>query len=270
MARGNLGRCLSLAYYNTSMIRIKTDKQIEGIHRSSVVAVATLRKVAEYIRPGVSTQALDDIAVAFMKQNGAVAASLGYRGFPKSICVSVNNVVCHGIPSDKVRLRDGDIVNVDITTVVDGYFGDVSESLAVGEIDEQKQKLLEVTKEAMMLAINSIRPGKKLNQCVGRIIEPYVKAAGLSVVRDLGGHGVGLEFHEEPFVYHFVTEEEDCELVPGMTFTIEPMVNASPDYRVWIDKKDGWTVRTMDGAPSAQFERTVLVTETGVEILTKY
>jgi methionyl aminopeptidase len=194
---------------------------------------------------------------------------LNYNGFPKSICTSINNVVCHGIPSSKVILHDGDIINLDITTILDGYFGDTSATYPVGQISPQAKKLIKVTKTSLDLAINSLKPGKSLNECVGQVIAKYVSQFGFTPVHDLGGHGVGLEFHEDPFVFHHATPVDDVILKPGMVFTIEPMINASTDWHVVIDPKDGWTVRTRDGSLSAQFEHTVLITKTGHEILTQ-
>lgn len=251
------------------MVIIKTPAQIDGIRLSCRLAAQTLAHTAAHLRSGISTQDLNDIAHRFILDHGAIPAPLNYGGYPKSICASINNVVCHGIPSSQIILRDGDIINLDITTVLDGYFGDTSASYAIGSITPLAQNLLDATRRALTLSIQSIKPGRTLNQSVGQIIEPYVKKFGFSVVRELGGHGIGLKFHEDPFVFHFDTSQNNTILKPGMIFTIEPMINASPDYRVTIDKQDGWTVRTADGSLSAQFEHTVLVTPTGCEILTQ-
>jgi methionyl aminopeptidase len=197
-----------------------------------------------------------------------VPAPLNYGGFPKSICTSINDVVCHGIPSPREVLRQGDIINLDVTTILDGYYGDVSQSLPVGRVSPEAKLLLERTKTALNKAIKSLKPGKYLNQCVGKVIQPYIESFGYSVVRELGGHGVGLQFHEDPFVFHFDTNRQDVLLQPGMIFTIEPMVNASKNWKVVQDRHDGWTIRTTDGALSAQFEHTILITPSGSEILT--
>lgn len=250
-------------------IIIKSKDQIEGIRKSCQLAARTLKHVSGFITPGITTQALDDIAVKYIKDNGAIAAPLNYNGFPKSICISINNVVCHGIPSKKETLKTGDIVNIDITTVLNGYYGDTSASYPVGKISPEDQKLLDVTRESMMLAVRSLKPGRFINDCVGKVIEPYVKKYGFSVVKDLGGHGVGLKFHEDPFVYHYDTGSPGEKLRPGMVFTIEPMINAGSNSDITLDPNDGWTIRTKDGLKSAQFEHTILITSTGYEILTK-
>jgi methionyl aminopeptidase len=251
------------------VVKIKNPSQILGIKKSSRLAATTLQYLSGFIRPGITTQFLDDLAVKFIAKHKAIAAPLNYDGFPKSTCTSINNVVCHGIPSLHQKLKNGDIINIDITTILDGYYGDTSATFPVGQISSANKKLLEVTKKAMELSVKAVKPGLHLNDCVGKIIEPYVKKYNYSVVRELGGHGVGLKFHEDPFVFHFDTNRQNILLKPGMIFTIEPMINASPDWRISIDRKDGWTVRTLDGSNSAQFEHTILVTPTGSEILTK-
>lgn len=251
------------------MYQIKTEAQIQDIRKSCQLAALVLKHTANFIRPGVSTQTLNDIADKFTKDHHAISAPLNYKGFPKSICTSINNVVCHGIPSAKIFLKEGDIVNLDITTILDGYYGDTSATFAVGQISPQAEKLLTVTRDSLYASIASLVPGKFLNDCVGKVIQPLVEKNGFSVVRDLGGHGVGLAFHEDLFVYHYDTGHDDVKLVPGMTFTIEPMVNAGKNPNVVLDRHDGWTIYTEDGSLSAQFEHTVLITETGYEILTK-
>lgn len=251
------------------MVVIKSFTQINGIRRSCELASKTLEFVGGFVNAGIATHRLNDIADRFIKEHGGISACLRYNGFPKSICTSINNVVCHGIPSEDEHLKEGDIVNIDITTILDGYYGDVSATYAVGEISKQASKLIKVTREALEKSIKALKPGKKLNDCVGKIIEPMVKKAGFSVVRELGGHGVGIKFHEEPFVFHFDNKQSDVILKPGMVFTIEPMINASKKWQVIMDKKDGWTIRTTDKALSAQFEHTVLITDTGYEVLTR-
>lgn len=250
------------------MVTIKHLGEINAIRRSCELASNTLKFVSGFVNPGISTNRLNDIAHRYIIEHGGIPAPLNYNGFPKSICTSINNIVCHGIPSEDVKLKEGDIINIDITTILQGFYGDVSASYPVGKIDKQSKELLKVTKTALEKAINALKPGKYLNDCVGKIIEPYVKKAGFSVVRELGGHGVGLKFHEDPFVFHFNNPENDVLLKPGMVFTIEPMINASPDWRINLDKKDKWTITTKDGSRSAQFEHTVLITETGHEVLT--
>lgn len=251
------------------MIIIKSQKQIEGIRTSSKLATETLDHVSKYIKPGINTEELNTIAHDFIIKNGAIPAPLNYNKFPKSICTSINNVVCHGIPSIKDVLKSGNIINIDITTILNGYFGDTSATYPVGKISSLAQSLIDKTKESMMLAIHALKPGLKLNDCVGKIIENYLKPFGFTPVHDLGGHGVGLKFHEDPFVYHFNTNNQNVVLKPGMIFTIEPMINASLNWHVTFDQDDGWTVCTQDGSLSAQFEHTVLITSTGYEILTQ-
>lgn len=251
------------------MILIKNPAQIKGIRASSKLAAATLDYTATFVKAGVSTDFLNQKAHDFILTHHAIPAPLNYNGYPKSICTSINDVVCHGIPSKKEILKEGDIINLDITTILDGFYGDVSASYPVDKIDKESALLLERTKKALNLAIKSVKPGKYLNECVGKVIEDFVTPFGYSPVRDLGGHGVGLKFHEDPFVFHFNTPQNHILLKPGMIFTIEPMINASKDWRVYVDADDSWTIRTEDGSRSAQFEHTILVTNSGAEILTK-
>jgi methionyl aminopeptidase len=250
------------------VIIIKTPQQIEGIRASSKLATETLNYLSAFIKPGISTEELNRLAHKFIISHHAIPAPLNYGGFPKSICTSVNDVVCHGIPSKKEILKEGDIINLDITTILNGFYGDTSATFPVGKISSATQKLIDVTKKSMYSAIDSLKSGRILNDCVGKIIETYVKKFGFSVVRELGGHGVGVKFHEDPFIYHFDSPTEKVVLKPGMVFTIEPMINASPDHQVTLDQNDSWTIRTFDHSLSAQFEHTVLITQTGHEILT--
>jgi len=251
------------------VIIIKTAAQIEGIKKSCQLAALTLKYLSGFIKSGISTEELNSLGHKFIVDHQAIPAPLNYGGFPKSICTSINNVVCHGIPSKNEILKEGDIINLDVTTILNGYYGDTSATFPVGKIYPHTQKLIEVTKQALDLSINSLKVGKFLNDCVGKIIEPLAKKNGFSVVKELGGHGVGIKFHEDPFVFHFDIKKDDVVLKSGMIFTIEPMINASTDHRITIDRQDGWTVRTLDGSLSAQFEHTVLITQTGHEILTK-
>ncbi len=228
-------------------------------------------EVMDYIRPyvkaGITTEELDRLVHEYTVQHGATPACLGYKGYPKSCCISRNNIVCHGIPSSREKLEEGDIVNVDLTSIVGGYYGDSSETFLIGEVSQEARHLVEVTARALLLGIDAVRPGVPL-AAIGEAIEPYVVSQGCSVVRMYTGHGIGTRFHEAFTVYHHI--EPDCEpviLQPGMTFTVEPMINLG-GYEVITDRKDGWTVRTKDGSLSAQFEHTVLVTESGVEVLT--
>ena len=225
----------------------------------------------DYIRPfvkaGMSTGRIDSLVHDYTARHGHTPACLGYRGFPKSACISINEVVCHGIPSDDVLLREGDIVNIDCTTIVDGFFGDSSETFMIGRVSAEAQRLVHVAAQALMRGIDAVRPGSLLRG-IAETIEPFVTSEGCSVVRQYTGHGIGNKFHEGFTVYHHL--DPDCEQVilkPGMTFTVEPMINRG-GWEVTVDKKDGWTVRTKDGSLSAQFEHTVLVTEDGADILT--
>lgn len=245
---------------------IKTPADIEGIKKSGVVNDAALDLAGSMIEVGQNTAAIDDAVREFIESKGGIPACLNYEGFPKSICISINNVVCHGIPSKKTILQEGDIVNVDITTILDGYYADASRMYIVGgKTSPEAEKLVQVAKECMELGIEAVKPWGWLGD-VGAAVNAHAKANGYSVVTELGGHGVGKDFHEEPFVPHVGRPETGMLLVPGMVFTVEPMINAGR-YKVTVDKKDGWTVRTKDGSLSAQWEKTILVTETGTEVL---
>jgi methionyl aminopeptidase len=250
------------------MIIIKNSAEIDGIRRSSRLAAETLKYLSGFVKPGISTEELNTLAHEYIISHHAIPSSLNYGGFPKSICTSVNDVVCHGIPSKKEILKNGDIINLDITTTLNGFYGDTSATFTVGQISPVAKKLIEVAKTSLNMSIKSLKPGRVLNDCVGKIIETFVKKNGFSVVRELGGHGVGIKFHEDPFVYHFDYPREKVILKPGMIFTIEPMVNASTDHRVTLDQNDSWTIRTFDHSLSAQFEHTILITQNGSEILT--
>jgi len=214
------------------------------------------------------TEEINRLVHAYTVDHGHTPACLGYRGFPKSLCTSINNVVCHGIPSTREILKEGDIVNIDLTTIVDGYYGDSSETFMIGEVGDKARHLVDVTARAMALGIGAVQPGRKLI-AIAEAIEPYVKSKGCSVVRQYTGHGIGRKFHIDNLtIYHHIDRDsERIVMTPGMTFTIEPMINLG-GWEVTIDEKDGWTVRTKDGSLSAQFEHTVLVTESGAEVLT--
>ena len=246
---------------------IRNEKQIEGIRKASEINTKILDKVAENIRVGMTTEDIDKIVYDETIRLGAIPACLGFEGFPKSVCTSVNDVVCHGIPSEKVVLKDGDIVNVDCTTIVDGYFGDASRMFEIGNVSEQAHNLVKVTKEALDLAVEKIKPFSHLGD-IGYYISKYVEERGYSVVREFGGHGVGLKMHDDPFVAHYGEKGKGLVLVPGMTFTIEPMINEG-EPNICIDDEDGWTIYTWDGSLSAQWEYTLLMTEHGLEILSK-
>jgi methionyl aminopeptidase len=211
---------------------------------------------------------LNDLCEEYTQEHGATSAPYNYHGFPKSICTSINNVVCHGIPSEKDVLKDGDIVNIDVTVLLDGFHGDMSQTFMVGNVDENVRNLVLRTEKAMYRGISAIAPGKYLYE-VGKAIEKYISKFGYSIVRDYGGHGIGSSFHEEPYVHHHFTNEDKIRLREGMVFTVEPMINMGSSYEVVTSKEDTWTVTTVDESLSAQFEHTVLVTSHGAEILTK-
>lgn len=215
---------------------------------------------------GVTTEDLDHMMNTFILQNGGISACIGYHGYPKYTCISVNDVVCHGIPSAKTILKDGDIVNIDVTTIVDGYFGDTSRMYLVGNVSKEAKKLVEVTKKCLDIGIAEVRPGNYFGN-IGYEIALYAERQGYSVVRDFTGHGVGVYFHEAPMVFHKAPKNSGEIMSEGMIFTIEPMINIG-SYHTKIDTKDGWTARTKDGKFSAQYEHTILVTSDGYEILT--
>lgn len=246
---------------------IKNEKQIEGIKIASVVNSKILDKVAENIKPGMTTEDIDKIVYDETIRLGGIPACLGFEGFPKSVCTSVNNVVCHGIPSKNVVLKEGDIVNVDCTTEVNGYFGDASRMFEIGKVSDEAHRLVTVTKECLDLAVSKLKPYCHLGD-IGYYVSKHAKAHGYTVVKELGGHGVGLEMHEDPFVSHIGKLGHGLVLVPGMVFTIEPMINQG-EADVCIDDEDGWTIYTWDDSLSAQWEYTLLMTETGVQILSK-
>ena len=245
---------------------IKTPEQIEGIRRSGVVNTGVLDLVAQEIKEGMSTAAIDKLVYEYTKDHGAIPAPLNYEGFPKSVCTSINEVVCHGIPSEKEILRDGDIINVDVSTILDGYYSDASRMFMIGNVSPEKRRLVEVTKECLQIGMEAAKPFGYVGD-IGHAIQKHAEKNGYSVVRDLCGHGVGLEFHEEPEVCHFGRKGTGMVLVPGMVFTIEPMINMGR-YQVYIDADDNWTVLTDDELPSAQWEHTFVMTDSGLEILT--
>ena len=245
---------------------LKTPEQIQGIRDSSVINIAVLDEVAKMIKPGVSTEEIDRLVYDVTTRMGGIPAPLNYEGFPKSVCTSIDEVVCHGIPSPDRILKEGEIVNVDVSTIYKGYFSDSSRMFCIGEVSEEKKKLVQVTKECVELGLEQVKPWNFLGD-MAQVINDHAKANGYSVVVDIGGHGVGLEFHEEPFVSYVTRKGTEMLMVPGMVFTIEPMVNMGT-CDVYIDDEDGWTVYTEDGKPSAQWEITVAVTETGHEVLT--
>lgn len=244
---------------------IKTKEQIEGMRKAGKINTRILDDVSAFIKEGVSTGDIDRLVVEKTKEYGGICACLGYEGYPKSVCTSINEVVCHGIPDDNRILKSGDIINVDCTTIVDGYYGDASRMFMIGEVSEKRRKLVEVTKECLDEALSIAKPYSCLGD-FGYSIEKRAYDNGFSVVREIGGHGVGVGFHEEPWVPHIGKEHTGVILVPGMTITIEPMINmGKPD--VFCDDNDGWTIYTEDNMPSAQWEYTILITEDGNEVL---
>lgn len=250
-------------------IVIKTAEEIEKMRAAGKLAAQVLEMIAPHVKAGVTTNQLNDICAKYTEEQGAISAPLDYHGFPKSICTSINEVICHGIPSDRA-LVDGDIVNIDITVIKDGYHGDTSKMFLIGEVSPKNTRLCRIAQEALYTSIKKVKPGMKLGE-IGTLIEKFIKSkkTGLekySIVTDYCGHGIGAGFHEEPQVMHYKNNDKTV-LRAGMCFTIEPMINAGRHTSV-LDKKDNWTVTTSDGKNSAQWEHTLLVTNTGVEVLT--
>jgi methionyl aminopeptidase len=246
---------------------IKTKEQIEGIRKSGEVNNAVLDLVAANIKEGMSTEEIDRLVHDFTISQGAIPATLNFEGYPKSVCTSINNEVCHGIPSENRILKNGDIINIDASTILNGYYSDASRMFIIGEASEEAKKLVEVSRECLLKGVEAVKPWGFLGD-IGAVVQELAEKNGFSVVRDFGGHGVGVEFHEDPFVPHVGKKGEGMVLAPGMVFTIEPMIN-SGSYKIFIDKDNDWTVLTTDGSLSSQWEHTILVTEDGIEILSK-
>ena len=244
---------------------IKTPEQIEKIKESCKINVAVLDYVAEHIKAGVSTEEIDRWVHEETVRHGGIPAPLNYEGFPKSVCTSVNEVVCHGIPSEDEILKEGDIVNVDVSTIYNGYFSDSSRMFCIGNVSPEKEKLVRVTKECVEIGISQVKPWEPIGN-MGHAVHMHALENGYTIVKEIGGHGVGLEFHEDPWVSYTSEENSGVIMEPGMMFTIEPMVTMGSD-EVYTDEEDDWTVRTEDGMPSAQWEVTVLVTEDGCEVI---
>ena len=247
---------------------IRTPEEIEGIRRSGVVNTGVLDEVARHIHAGMSTLEIDRICHDYCTSHGVIPACLGYEGFPKSVCTSINEVVCHGIPKAEDVLMEGDIVNVDFTTILDGYYSDASRMFIIGKTSPEKEQLVRVAKECLEIGMEAAKPYGFVGD-IGHAIEKHCKKYHYGVVRDLCGHGVGLKFHDKPDVAHYGRRGQGMLLVPGMVFTIEPMINMGT-WRVFIDEGDpfGWEVISEDELPSAQWEHTVVMTEHGVEVLT--
>lgn len=244
---------------------LKNAEQIEKIKESAKINIAVLDYVAEHIKAGISTAEIDRWVYDITTKMGGVPAPLNFEGFPKSVCTSINNEVCHGIPSEDVIIKDGDIINVDVSTNLNGYFSDSSRMFCIGNVSEKNRKLVEETKNAVYEGLKQVKPWGFLGD-MGQAVNDYVKSKGYSVVREVGGHGIGLEFHEDPWVSYISKKGTEMLMVPGMIFTIEPMVNAGkPD--IFVDEDNGWTIYTEDNSMSAQWEIQVLVTEDGYEII---
>lgn len=244
---------------------IKNEEQIQGIRESAKINIAVLDYVAEHIRAGVTTEEINQWVHNETVKRGGTPAPLGYEGFPKSVCTSINDVVCHGIPSPNEVLQNGDIINVDVSTAYRGYYSDSSRMFCIGEVSEEKRHLVEIAKECLSVGLREVRPWGFLGD-VGQAIHDFAMANGCSVVREIGGHGIGLDFHEDPWVSYVSKRGTEMLMAPGMVFTIEPMINMG-SHEILIDEDDGWTVYTEDGRPSAQWEIQVLVTNSGYEIL---
>lgn len=244
---------------------LKNAEQIEKIKESAKINIAVLDYVAEHIKAGISTAEIDKWVYDITTKMGGVPAPLNFEGFPKSVCTSINNEVCHGIPSEDVIIKDGDIINVDVSTNLNGYFSDSSRMFCIGNVSEENRKLVEETKNAVYEGLKQVKPWGFLGD-MGQAVNDYIKSKGYSVVREVGGHGIGLEFHEDPWVSYISKKGTEMLMVPGMIFTIEPMVNAGkPD--IFVDEDNGWTIYTEDNSMSAQWEIQVLVTEDGYEII---
>ena len=253
-------------YLKRYQIRLKSEKEIEGIAEAGRIAVATLDMIEEKIQPGITTEEINTIVHEFTLKHGAVPAPLHYRGFPKSVCVSVNDVICHGIPGER-HLKEGDIVNVDVTPILNGYYADCSKTFFVGEPDPDTAKIVAVAASCLKAGMEQARAGNRIGE-IGWAIQGVAEPQGCSVVREFVGHGVGLEFHEAPQVAHYGKKGEGIVLVPGMVFTIEPMINLGRRNLRILD--DNWTAVTADGSLSAQFEQTILITENGCRSLTPF
>ena len=247
---------------------IKNQQQIEGIKKAAVVNNGLLDHIEKNIKIGMSTEDIDVLTREYLKEHNAHSADLNYEGYPKSICTSINDIVCHGIPSSDVILKDGDIINVDATSELNGYYAEASRMFMMGNVSDEAKKLVKITKEAMYEGMKAIKPWKSHIGDIGKAIQRYAHINGYSVVEEFCGHGIGMTMHEDPYVFHFKTKEDTVLIVPGMVFTIEPMLNQGTRH-VHLNYNDDWTVYTDDGKLSAQWEHTFLVTEDGVEIISK-
>lgn len=244
---------------------IKNEEQLAGMRASSKINMAVLDYVAQHIQAGMTTEEIDSMVYEKTTAMGGIPAPLNYEGFPKSVCTSINEQVCHGIPSEKIQLIDGDIINVDCSTILNGYYSDSSRMFCIGEVTPEKRKLVEVAKECVERGLKQVKPWGHLGD-VAQAVQDHAAANGYTVVREVGGHGIGLEFHETPFVSYVIKKGTGMVMAPGMVFTIEPMINMGTD-EIYMDDKNGWTIYTEDEKPSAQWEIMVLVTENGYEVM---
>ena len=244
---------------------IKNEEQLKGMRESAKINVAVLDYVGEHLRVGMTTEEIDQMVYEQTTKMGGVPAPLNYEGFPKSVCTSINEEVCHGIPSSQIQLVDGDIINVDCSTIYNGYFSDSSRMYCIGNVSPEKKKLVDVAKECVELGLAQVKPWGHLGD-VAQDINDHAKANGYTVVREVGGHGIGLQFHETPYVSYVIRKGTGMVMAPGMVFTIEPMVNMGTS-EIYIDDENGWTIYTDDEQPSAQWEIMVLVTEDGYEVM---
>lgn len=247
-------------------VKIYNEEDFRGLRIAGKLAAETLDYITDFVEDGVSTLKLNDLCDDFINKNGGISACIGYRGYPKSVCISVNHVICHGIPSENKILKNGDILNIDVTVIVNGYYGDTSRMYYVGEPSIKAKRLCDITYKSLILGIEQVKPGNHIGD-IGYTIQQYAEKKGFSVVRDYCGHGTGKVFHDEPQVCHFGKKGSGLVIEEGMVFTIEPMINAG-DYKTIVSKLDGWTVTTKDKSLSAQFEHTMGVTKNGVEIFT--
>ena len=244
---------------------LKTPAQLDGIRESAKINIAVLDYVAEHIRAGITTEEIDKWVYEQTVLRGGIPAPLNFEGYPKSVCTSIDEVVCHGIPSPDRVLKDGDIINIDCSTVLNGFFSDSSRMFCIGEVSPEKKRLVEVAKQSLQIGLEQVKPWGFLGD-MGDAINRFILSNGYSVVRDIGGHGIGLEFHEEPWVSYVSKPGTEMLMVPGMVFTIEPMINMG-SFEVYQDEDDGWTIYTQDGKPSAQWEIQVAVTDDGYEVI---
>lgn len=242
---------------------ILNGKDIEGLRKSALITNAILDKVGDLVKPGITTEEINTFVHDYTIEHGGIPAPLGYGGFPKSCCTSINEVICHGIPSDR-KLIEGDIINIDITTILDGYFTDASRMYTVGDVSDEAKDIIACAKRCLEIGLEQVKPFGLFSD-IGEHIEKYANSLGYSVVRDFGGHGIGLNFHEDPHVHHYKMDYKSMVMAPGMVFTIEPMINQGSFECEVLD--DDWTAVTVDGKLSAQWEHTILVTDTGYEVL---